>query len=75
MAAPAPGSTGIDQGIDPNDKPVENADPIDRIDIRLDPADLATVGAVGLGLGLLATAVPAASVLRLSPRTILTKGK
>ncbi|MCX5599792.1 ABC transporter permease [Streptomyces phaeochromogenes] len=72
---PAPGSTGIDQGIDPNDKPVENADPIDRIDIRLDPADLATVGAVGLGLGLLATAVPAASVLRLSPRTILTKGK
>ncbi|MFD3376494.1 MULTISPECIES: ABC transporter permease [unclassified Streptomyces] len=73
--APAPGSTGIDQGIDPNDQPVENADPIDSIDIRLDPAAFATVGAVGLGLGLLATAVPAASVLRLSPRTILTKGK
>jgi putative ABC transport system permease protein len=72
---PAPGSTGIDQGIDPDDEPVENADPIDRIDIRLDPAALGTVGAVGLGLGLLATAVPAASVLRLSPRTILTKGK
>ncbi|MGI3204083.1 hypothetical protein ACRJ4W_49945 [Streptomyces sp. GLT-R25] len=54
---------------------MENADPIDRIDIRLDPAALATVGAVGLGLGLLATAVPAASVVRLSPRTILTKGK
>ncbi|MFE9923436.1 ABC transporter permease [Streptomyces sp. NPDC005774] len=72
---PAPGSTGIDQGIDPNDKPVENADPIDSIDVRLDPAALATVGGVGLGLGLLATAVPAASVLRLTPRTILTKGK
>lgn len=72
---PAPGSTGLDQGIDPDDKPVENADPIDRIDVRLAPADLATVGGVGLGIGLLATAVPAASVLRFSPRTILTKGK
>ncbi|CAM5673709.1 ABC transporter permease [Streptomyces hirsutus] len=72
---PAPGSTGIDQGIDPDDRPVENADPIDRIDVRLDPAALATVGRVGLGMGLLATALPAASVLRLTPRTILTKGK
>ncbi|MFD5897882.1 ABC transporter permease [Streptomyces sp. NPDC060366] len=72
---PAPGSTGIDQGIDPNDRPVENADPIDRIDVRLSPAAVATVGGVGLGIGLLATAIPAASVLRLSPRTILTKGK
>ncbi|MGW0585376.1 ABC transporter permease, partial [Streptomyces sp. NPDC002920] len=72
---PAPGSTGIDQGIDPDEKPVENADPIDEITVRLAPAALATVGGVGLGLGLLATAVPAASVLRLSPRTILTKGK
>ncbi|MFE4258023.1 FtsX-like permease family protein [Streptomyces sp. NPDC056883] len=72
---PALGSTGLDQGIDPNDKPVENADPIDKITVALDPADLATVGGVGLGIGLLATAVPAASVLRLSPRTILTKGK
>ncbi|MFJ7266943.1 FtsX-like permease family protein [Streptomyces sp. NPDC099050] len=72
---PALGSTGLDQGIDPNDKPVENADPIDKITVALDPADLATVGGVGLGIGLLATVIPAASVLRLSPRTILTKGK
>ncbi|MFS8198443.1 ABC transporter permease [Streptomyces sp. CWNU-52B] len=73
--APPPGSTGLDQGIDPNDKPVENADPVDTITVRLDRADLAAVGGVGLGIALLATAVPAASVLRLSPRTILTKGK
>ncbi|MBT3150097.1 ABC transporter permease [Streptomyces sp. CHD11] len=72
---PAPGSTGVDQGIDPNDKPVENADPIDSITVALDPSDLATVGGAGLGVGLLATAVPAGAVLRLSPRTILTKGK
>ncbi|WP_217170548.1 ABC transporter permease [Streptomyces sp. AC512_CC834] len=73
--APPPGSTGLNEGIDMNDKPVENADPIDTITVALDPADLATVGGVGLGIGLLATAVLAASVLRLSPRTILTKGK
>ncbi|CAM5233264.1 transporter [Streptomyces spiroverticillatus] len=72
---PAPGSTGLDQGIDPNDRPVENADPIDKITVALDPADLATVAGIGLGIALLATALPAASVLRLSPRTILTKGK
>ncbi|AGP59533.1 ABC transporter permease [Streptomyces rapamycinicus] len=72
---PPSGSTGLGEGIDPNDKPVEDADPIDKITVRLDPADLATLGAIGLGIGLLATAVPAGAVLRLSPRTILTKGK
>ncbi len=73
--APPPGSTGLGEGIDPNDKPVENADPIGKITVALDPADLATVGGIGLGLGLLATTIPASAVLRLSPRTILTKGK
>ncbi|MEU3791193.1 ABC transporter permease [Streptomyces fructofermentans] len=72
---PALGSTGLDQGIDPDDRPVENADPIGEITVALDPADFAAVGAIGIGIGLLATVVPAASVLRLSPRTILTKGK
>ncbi|GAB2880642.1 ABC transporter permease [Streptomyces mayteni] len=71
---PPPGSTGLGEGIDPNDAPVENADPIDEITVRLDPAALATVAGVGLGLGALATAIPAAAVLRLSPRAILTKG-
>ncbi|MFE9686520.1 ABC transporter permease [Streptomyces sp. NPDC006285] len=72
---PAPGRTGLDEGIDPDDRPVDNADPIDRITVRLDRADLAAVGGAGLGIALLATAIPAASVLRLSPRSILTKGK
>ncbi|MEY9928078.1 putative ABC transport system permease protein [Catenulispora sp. GP43] len=72
---PPPGSTGLGEGIDPNDKPVENADPIDKISVALDPASLLVVGGVGLGIGLLATAIPAGAVLRLSPRTILTKGK
>ncbi|MGP4005118.1 ABC transporter permease [Streptomyces sp. 4N124] len=72
---PGPGSTGLGEGIDMDDQPVENADPIDKITVALDPADLVTVGAIGLGIGLLATAIPAGAVLRLSPRTILTKGK
>ncbi|MEV1067074.1 ABC transporter permease [Streptomyces sp. NPDC050263] len=72
---PAKGSTGLADGSDPDDRPVENADPVDRITVRLEPAALAAVGAVGLGIGLLATAVPAAFLLRLNPRTILTKGK
>ncbi|GAA2041706.1 MULTISPECIES: FtsX-like permease family protein [Streptomyces] len=71
---PPPGSTGIDEGRDPGERPVENADPIDAIEVRMDPAALATVGGVGLGIGLLATAVPATAVTRLSPRAILTKG-
>ncbi|MDH6604632.1 putative ABC transport system permease protein [Streptomyces sp. SAI-208] len=73
--APPPGSTGLGAGTDWDDKPVENADPIGKIAVALDPADLATVGGIGLGIALLATAVPAGAVLRLSPRTILTKGK
>lgn len=72
---PAPGSTGLGEGVDWDDRPVENADPIDEITVALSSADLATVGGAGLGIGLLATAVPAGAVLRLSPRTILTKGK
>ncbi|MGW1776445.1 FtsX-like permease family protein [Streptomyces sp. NPDC002104] len=72
---PAVGSTGLGEGIDWNDRPVDNADPIDKITVALDPADLAAVAGIGLGIGLLATVLPAASVLRLSPRTILTKGK
>ncbi|MDH6589600.1 putative ABC transport system permease protein [Streptomyces sp. SAI-133] len=72
---PPPGSTGLDEGIDPDDQPAENADPIDRITVVLEPANLALVGGVGLGIGLLAAAIPAASVLRLSPRSILTNGK
>ncbi|MEU5976491.1 ABC transporter permease [Streptomyces sp. NPDC047315] len=71
---PGPGSTGLGEGVDWDDKPVENADPIDEITVALSPGDLATVGGVGLGIGLLATAVPAGTVLRLTPRTILTKG-
>ncbi|MFH8615275.1 ABC transporter permease [Streptomyces sp. NPDC017979] len=57
--------------------PAENdpeAEPIDSLDVRLGAADIAKVGATGLGIAALATLVPGARVLRLHPRDILTKG-
>ncbi|WP_199549224.1 ABC transporter permease [Streptomyces sp. N35] len=48
--------------------------PIDSMDIRTGPADIAKVGVTGLGIAALATLVPGARVLRLNPRDILTKG-
>ncbi|SDK62277.1 ABC transporter permease [Streptomyces indicus] len=72
---PPPGSTGLQEGTDWDAEPVADADPIDRITVRLDDGALATVAGLGLATGLLATALPAASVLRLSPRSILSKGK
>lgn len=72
---PPPGSTGLNEGIDMDDRPVAGAEPIDEITVRLGNSALSTVAGVGLGIGLLATALPAASVLRLTPRTILSKGK
>ncbi|MFC1420924.1 ABC transporter permease [Streptacidiphilus cavernicola] len=72
---PPPGSTGLEQGIDPDSAPVKGVAPIDRMTVRLRPSDLGAVAGAGLGIGLLATVVPAASALRLNPRRILSKGK
>ncbi|MFB7088010.1 FtsX-like permease family protein [Streptomyces sp. NPDC056296] len=49
-------------------------DPIDSLDVKLGPADIAKVGTTGLGIAALATLIPGARVLRLNPRDILTKG-
>ncbi|MFI1830947.1 ABC transporter permease [Streptomyces sp. NPDC020412] len=55
----------------PKDPEVE---PIDSLDVALGAADIAKVGATGLGIAALATLVPGTRVLRLNPRDILTKG-
>ncbi|MEU5522805.1 ABC transporter permease [Streptomyces sp. NPDC047860] len=55
---PPPGSTGLNEGIERDDRPVEGADPIDEITVRLGDAAPATVAGVGLGIGLPATALP-----------------
>ncbi|MEU9337281.1 ABC transporter permease [Streptomyces sp. NPDC048290] len=50
-------------------------DPITSMDVRLRPADIAKVGATGLGIAALATLLPGVRILRLNPRDILTKGE
>ncbi|MFJ4775966.1 ABC transporter permease [Streptomyces sp. NPDC088762] len=52
----------------------EEAEPIDRMDIRVGPADVGRIGATGLGIAALATLIPGIRVLRLTPRDILSKG-
>jgi putative ABC transport system permease protein len=42
-------------------------------DIRMDIGDLGKVAAIGLGIALVATAVPGIGILRLHPRSILTE--
>ncbi|WP_327169607.1 ABC transporter permease [Streptomyces subrutilus] len=68
--APDPGAVN---GITSEDDG-EQVEPIDRIDIRTGPADIARIGATGLGIAALATLVPGIRVLRLTPRDILSKG-
>jgi putative ABC transport system permease protein len=41
-------------------------------DIRMGIGDLGKVAAIGLGIALVATAVPGIGILRLHPRSILT---
>ncbi|MFI1012832.1 ABC transporter permease [Streptomyces sp. NPDC020965] len=53
---------------------VPEVKPIDSLDVRIGTADIAKVGATGLGIAALATLIPGARVLRLNPRDILTKG-
>ncbi|MFC1432173.1 ABC transporter permease [Streptacidiphilus sp. N1-3] len=48
--------------------------PVDHISIRLGAGDIAKVGAAGLGIAVLATLIPGFTLLRLKPRTILSKG-
>lgn len=49
--------------------------PIDRLDVRLYPADLVKIGVVGLAIAFAAVAVPTSRIVRLQPREILTKGE
>lgn len=67
LGGPGPGAADDGDG-----RPA--AEPIDRMDIRVGPADIARIGATGLGIAALATLVPGIRVLRLTPRDILSKG-
>ncbi|MGE8205284.1 ABC transporter permease [Heyndrickxia sp. NPDC080065] len=50
-------------------------DPIDEIDVSVTSDDLQKLGLVGLLIAILATIIPSASILRLHPKTILTKNE
>ncbi|MED3802140.1 FtsX-like permease family protein [Lysinibacillus xylanilyticus] len=51
----------------------ETEDPIDEIDVSITGADLGKMGGIGLAIAILATLLPALSILRLNPKQILLK--
>ncbi|MGG1140196.1 ABC transporter permease [Bacillus mycoides] len=52
-----------------------NVDAIDHIDVRATADDIRNLGLVGLIIAILATVIPSLSILRLHPKTILTKNE
>ncbi|TKI84441.1 ABC transporter permease, partial [Bacillus mycoides] len=51
----------------------QNEDPIDKIDVSVTGGDLGKMGGIGLTIAILATLLPALSILRLNPKQILLK--
>ncbi|NIL33897.1 ABC transporter permease [Bacillus thuringiensis] len=51
----------------------QNQDPIDKIDVSVTGEDVGKMGGIGLAIAILATLLPALSILRLNPKQILLK--
>ncbi|PFA08438.1 ABC transporter permease [Bacillus cereus] len=51
----------------------QNEDPIDKIDVSVTGEDVGKMGGIGLAIAILATLLPALSILRLNPKQILLK--
>ncbi|MFL0405402.1 ABC transporter permease [Bacillus nitratireducens] len=51
----------------------QNEDPIDKIDVSVTGEDVRKMGGIGLAIAILATLLPALSILRLNPKQILLK--
>lgn len=51
----------------------QSEDPIDKIDVSVTGEDLGKMGGIGLTIAILATILPALSILRLNPKQILLK--
>jgi len=49
--------------------------PVSTIHVAIRAADITAIAGIGVGIGLLATALPGLGILRLNPRTILMKGE
>ncbi|PFM55877.1 permease [Bacillus cereus] len=51
----------------------QQEDPIDKIDVSVTGEDVGKMGGIGLAIAILATLLPALSILRLNPKQILLK--
>ncbi|MFE5131627.1 ABC transporter permease, partial [Bacillus mobilis] len=51
----------------------QKEDPIDKIDVSLTGEDVGKMGGIGLAIAIIATLLPALSILRLNPKQILLK--
>ncbi|MED0980936.1 ABC transporter permease [Bacillus paramycoides] len=51
----------------------QKEDPIDKIDVSVTGEDVGKMGGIGLAIAILATLLPALSILRLNPKQILLK--
>ncbi|MGE7928341.1 ABC transporter permease [Lysinibacillus xylanilyticus] len=53
--------------------PAVDVNPVDNINVSISTEDLGKVGGIGLAIAMLATILPALSILRLNPKQILLK--
>lgn len=51
----------------------QDADPIDELNVEVTAEDFGMLALIGIGIAILATLIPALSILQLQPKTILTK--
>ncbi|MCU5490496.1 ABC transporter permease, partial [Bacillus cereus] len=51
----------------------QKEDPIDKINVSVTGEDVGKMGGIGLAIAILATLLPALSILRLNPKQILLK--
>ncbi|TKI90818.1 ABC transporter permease, partial [Bacillus cereus] len=51
----------------------QKEDPIDKIDVSVTGEDVGKMGGIGLAIAIIATLLPALSILRLNPKQILLK--
>ncbi|MGE8055742.1 ABC transporter permease, partial [Bacillus mycoides] len=51
----------------------QKKEPIDKIDVSVTGEDVGKMGGIGLAIAILATLLPALSILRLNPKQILLK--
>ncbi|MBD8067701.1 ABC transporter permease [Bacillus sp. PS06] len=67
------GGRGMGFGIGRGIMPLEQVDTIDELQIAVTPNDLGILAGIGLLIAILSALIPSLTVIRLQPKTILTK--